>query len=82
MRQVLVTPNQVGEILRARRKARRLPQQTIAAQLGVGQSRLSTLEADPASLTLDRLLLLAQILGFELVLQDKASPTAKPRLEW
>jgi HTH-type transcriptional regulator/antitoxin HipB len=81
MRQLITAPSQVGEILRGRRKARHLPQQGLAAKLGVSQSRLSTLEADPSGLTLDRLLALTNLLGLELVLQDRSdTPTAKA--EW
>jgi HTH-type transcriptional regulator/antitoxin HipB len=72
MRQLITTPSQVGEILRGRRKARRVPQQSLAAKLGISQSRLSTLEQSPAGLTLDRLIVLAKLLGLELVLQDKS----------
>ena len=81
MRQLINNPAQLGEIVRGRRKARRIPQQELAAKLGISQSRLSTLEGDPAGLTLDRLILLAKLLGLELVLQDKSeSPSSKA--EW
>jgi len=81
MRQLVTNPGQVGEILRARRKARGVPQQELATKLGISQSRLSTLEGDPAGLTLDRLVLLAKLLGLELVLQDR-SDTPKTKAEW
>lgn len=81
MRQLITTPGQVGEILRGRRKARRVPQQELATKLGISQSRLSTLEAEPAGLTLDRLVLLAKLLGLEIVLQDKADKPAT-KTEW
>jgi HTH-type transcriptional regulator/antitoxin HipB len=81
MEQLITTPSQVGEIVRRRRKARRKPQREVAAKLGVSQGRLSTLEADPAKLTLDRLLALANLLGLELVLRDRRGPTAAAS-EW
>lgn len=81
MRQLITNPTQVAEIIRGRRKARRVPQQALAAKLGISQSRLSTLEADAAPLTLDRLILLANLLGFELVLQDR-SDAPRPKAEW
>jgi HTH-type transcriptional regulator / antitoxin HipB len=81
MRQLITSSGQVGEILRGRRKARRVAQQEVASSLGISQSRLSTLEADPAGMTLERLLLLAKLLGLELVLQDK-SQARKPKAEW
>ena len=71
---------QTGHLLAARRKALKLSQKVVAARLGISQNRLSVIEADPSRLTLDRLISLAGMLGFELVLQDKdSSPT---RSEW
>jgi len=81
MRQLITTPSQVGEILLRRRKARRVSQQDLAARLAMSQSRLSTIEAHPESLTLERLILLAKMLGLELVLQDK-SDAPKTNAEW
>jgi HTH-type transcriptional regulator/antitoxin HipB len=81
MRQTVTNPNQVGEILRARRKALAMPQRELAAKLGVSQGRLSTIETDPANLTLSRLIAAANVLGLELVLQDKADTTT-PSTEW
>lgn len=80
MRQLITAPNQVGEVLRARRKRLGLSQRELAEKLGVGQPRLSTLEGDPAGMTLERLLVLAKALGLELVLQDK--PAAPRATEW
>ena len=81
MRLLITTPTQVGEILRGRRKARGITQQELATKLVIGQSRLSTLEAQPGDLTLERLLLLAKLLGLELVLQDKSEPKTT-KSEW
>ena len=81
MRQIVTQSDQVGAILRARRKARRISQAEIAATLGVSQSRVSTLESDPSALPLDRLILLAKLLGLELVLQDGAAPP-RSKAEW
>jgi HTH-type transcriptional regulator/antitoxin HipB len=80
MRQTVTTPAQVGEILRSRRKSRRAAQALLAEKLGISQSRLSILEANPAGLTLDRLLALAKLLGLEVVLQDAAA--RRPKAEW
>jgi HTH-type transcriptional regulator / antitoxin HipB len=77
---LLTTPSQVGEVLRARRKARKISQAQLAAKLGIGQSRLSTLERDASGLTLDRLLAIARILGLDILVQDDASPRRKS--EW
>ncbi len=81
MRQLITTATQVGEILRGRRKARGVAQQELATKLGISQSRLSTLEAQPGDMNLERLLLLAKLLGLELVLQDK-SEAKSTKSEW
>ncbi len=80
MRQLITTPTQVAEILRGRRKSRGLSQVELARKLGLSQARLSVLEADPSGLSVERLLLLAKLLGLELVLQDRGDePAAKAR---
>jgi HTH-type transcriptional regulator/antitoxin HipB len=83
MRLIITNPGQVAEILRGRRKARRIPQRELAAKLGISQSRLSALEAGTTALTVDRLVTLANVLGLQLVLQDKADkPKPGPRADW
>lgn len=79
MELLVTTPAQVGEVLRHRRKSRRLAQRDLAEKLGLSQARLSVLESDPASLTLDRLLVLAKLLGLEIVLRDGLGA---PDTEW
>jgi HTH-type transcriptional regulator/antitoxin HipB len=80
MRQLVTTPGQVGEILRGRRKARRMPQAELATQLGISQGRFSTLETDPTGMTLERFLVLARLLGLEVVVQDRSA--SKPETDW
>lgn len=81
MRQLISTTRQVAEIIRGRRKARRISQHELATKVGISQARLSILEADPARLPLDRLILLAKLLDLELVIQDKADEP-KPKAQW
>jgi len=81
LQQLITTPGQLGEILRRRRKARGISQRELAAKLGVGQARLSTLEVKPEGLTLSRLIALVNLLGLELVVQDK-SDASVPKTEW
>ena len=81
VRQPITNPAQVAAILRGRRKARRISQQELATKLGIGQARLSVLEGDAATLTLDRLILLAKLLGLELVVQDK-DDEPKSKAQW
>jgi HTH-type transcriptional regulator/antitoxin HipB len=70
MHQPIKTPTQLGEILRARRKSRQISQAELASKLGISQSRWSTLEADPASLPVERLIAALRLLGLELVVQE------------
>ena len=76
----LSTPHQAGQILSARRKTLGLSQAAASASLGIGQNRLSELEAHPDRLTLERLMSLASLLGLELVIQKK-TPAANES-EW
>ena len=79
MSQPLTQSSQVGRILTARRRALKLSQQALAAKLGISQNRLSEIEANPARLPLERLLDIANILGLELVIQDRKTAT---RADW
>jgi HTH-type transcriptional regulator/antitoxin HipB len=71
--QVIGSVQQVAALLRQRRKARRRPQRELAAKLGLSQARFSVLESDPAGLTLERLLALANLLDLEVVIRDRAN---------
>ena len=79
MAQQLTQSSQVGRILTARRRALQLSQKALAAKLGISQNRLSEIEANPARLPLERLLEIANILGLELVIQDRKTAT---RADW
>jgi HTH-type transcriptional regulator/antitoxin HipB len=81
MRQLITTPRQVAEIIRGRRKARGITQHELATKVGISQARLSILEADPTSLPLDRLILLARLLDLDLIIRDK-SDEPKPKAQW
>ena len=74
------TADQAADILRQRRKSKGLSQTEIAFKLGVSQARVSTLESNPAALTLDRLIALANLLDLELVLRDRSRKTTTA--EW
>jgi HTH-type transcriptional regulator/antitoxin HipB len=77
MRLNVTSPGQVGEVVRARRRAHKLSQAELAAQLGISQSRLSIIEQNPGSLTLERLISLCSVLGLSLVLQEKPARESK-----
>ena len=73
MKQTLTHPRQLGHILRARRKALRLTQRDLATKLSITQNRLSQIEADPSAIPLGRLLDICNILGLDLIVQDRKS---------
>lgn len=70
--QRLATARQAADILSKRRKSKGLSQAQVASQLGVSQARVSTLESNPAALTLERLIMLAGLLDLEVVLRDRS----------
>jgi HTH-type transcriptional regulator/antitoxin HipB len=81
MRQLINTTAQLAEIIRGRRKVRRISQAELATKLGITQGRFSALEADPSSLPLARLILLVKLLGLELIIRDKADEPAS-KAQW
>jgi HTH-type transcriptional regulator/antitoxin HipB len=83
MKQIVVLPDQLGPLLQAARKAAGLSQTTLAARLGLSQSRLSAMERDPSTISVAQLLALLGALGLELAVQDRALAAREPsRWEW
>ena len=82
MRQVITHSAQLGQILTGRRKASKRSQRALAAKLAISQNRLSEIESNPGTLAVHRLLELANILGLELVIQDKPPASGKSKPEW
>jgi HTH-type transcriptional regulator/antitoxin HipB len=82
MKQILTHSAQLGQILAARRRASKLSQRTLAAKLAISQNRLSEIETNPGNLTVERLLELANLLGLELVIQDRPSTPRSSKTEW
>jgi HTH-type transcriptional regulator / antitoxin HipB len=71
MRQVLSMADQAGPLLRGARKAAGLSQTALARQLGLSQRRMSAMELNPGSISLEQLLALLAALDLELVVQAK-----------
>lgn len=69
--QLLNSSTQLGHIIKARRKVLGLTQQALAARLAIAQNRISQLESDPGSLSFERLIDLFNILGLDLIVQDR-----------
>ena len=82
MRQILNHSAQLGQILASRRKALKLSQQALAAKLTISQNRLSEIETNPGTLTVERLLDLGNLLGLELVIQDRHTGQRSSKTEW
>ena len=82
MKQILTHSAQLGQILATRRRATKLSQRALAAKLAISQNRLSEIEANPGTLTVDRLLELANLLGLELVIQDRPPAHRSSKAEW
>ncbi len=82
MKQVLTHSAHLGEILATRRRAAKLSQRALAAKLAISQNRLSEIETNPGNLTVERLLELSNLLGLELVIQDRPSAQRSSETEW
>ena len=82
MRQVLTHAPQLRQILTARRRAAKLSQKALAAKLALSQNRLSEIEIDPGTLSVERLLDVCNLLGLEVVIQDTVSAQIAPKAEW
>lgn len=75
----LLTPNQLGEELRAARKAMRITQTALARHLGVSQSRVSYLELNPQDLSVSQLFVWCTVVRLELqiVLKDEGASVSR-----
>lgn len=80
--QSVVTALQLGQLLKAARKQRKLTQAQVAGRLGLSQNRVSHLESHPDELSLKQLLGWCAVVGLDLQLaeRERSSPTAAP--EW
>lgn len=68
--------SQVKQYLRSLRKSRGLTQSDLAKRLGVGQSRVADIEANPGAVSVDQLLQVLAVLNAQLVVRDaRALPT-------
>lgn len=80
---VLVTTHQLGQMLQASRKARKLSQASLAGQIGLSQSRVSSLEQRAGDLNLEQLLAWCAALDLELRLGPRQEPQGSmPATDW
>ena len=73
-------PAQIGATLTGRRKHLKLSQTDVANRMGLSQNRISELEANPQTLTVEQLLALLNVLGLEMNLGERSG--TKPKVEW
>ena len=66
---------QLKQYLRSLRKARGLTQADLAKRLGVGQSRIADIEANPGAVSVEQLLQVLARLNAQLVVRDGQTAT-------
>jgi HTH-type transcriptional regulator / antitoxin HipB len=73
--QPLVTALQLGQLLKAARKQRKLTQAQVAGRLGLSQNRVSHLELHPDELSFKQLLGWCTAVGLQLHLAEREAPS-------
>ena len=63
------SPTQLSSHLRALRKSRGMSQAQLGAVLGVGQTRVTRIEHDPAAISVEQFLGMLNALGVQMVLR-------------
>lgn len=80
--QALVTAPQLGQLLVASRKRRKLTQAEVAQRVGLSQNRISYLEKNPDELSFKQLLSWCSAIGLELRLGERGRVESKNISEW
>jgi len=80
IRQQLAMASQLKSILPNARRRAGLSQAALGIRVGLSQKRISALELNPGSMTLEQLLMIASPLGLELMLQTRGIDA--PKTEW
>ncbi len=80
MTQIIVTPSQLGQMLRRFRKEKKLSQASVASLVSLLPKTVSRLETRTESATVDSLFKLLSALELELTIQIK--PNQSSDLEW
>lgn len=80
--QPLVTALQLGQLLKAARKQRKLTQAQVAGRLGLSQNRVSHLELHAEELSFKQLLGWCAAVGLELQLAEREAQAPTPASEW
>lgn len=85
MKQILTLSRQLGPLIQSARKSAGLTQTQLAQRLGISQSRMSAMELDPGSISVDQLLALLAALNHEILVQEKqgmGDAHDSPSREW
>jgi HTH-type transcriptional regulator / antitoxin HipB len=77
----VLTAASLGRILQSARKASKLSQAELAARIGMSQARMSALEREPGSISVDQLLAMCSSLGLQLSIARKDAK-ATPQTDW
>ena len=77
----VVTAASLGRILQSARKSQGLNQTQLAARVGVSQARLSALEREPGTISVDQLLAMCSSLGLQLSIAPRDA-NAPPATDW
>jgi HTH-type transcriptional regulator/antitoxin HipB len=80
--QPLVTALQLGHLLKAARKQRKLTQAQVAGRLGLSQNRVSHLELHPDELSFKQLLGWCAAVGLQLHLAEREASPSPATAEW
>ena len=80
--QSLVTALQLGQLLKAARRRRKLTQAEVAGRLGLSQNRVSYLELHPDELSFKQLLGWCTAIGLELRLGERGGLESTNKAEW
>ena len=78
----LLTAPQLGQLLVASRKRRKLTQAEVAQRVGLSQNRISYLEKNPGELSFKQLLSWCSAIGLELRLGERDAVESKIVSEW
>ncbi|KQV47516.1 MULTISPECIES: helix-turn-helix domain-containing protein [unclassified Duganella] len=79
---LLLTAPQLGQLLVATRKRRKLTQAAVASRVGLSQNRISHLEKHPDEISIRQLLSWCSALELELRLGERDTSAASSSAEW
>ena len=80
MKQTVLTPGQLGQVLKGHRKTRKLTQKAAGAAVGLLPKTISKLELAPETATIESLFKLLSTLQLELSIQPR--PETLAHTEW